>query len=148
MKLGLVSCAKSKQKHPCRAEDMYTPSSLFRKAYKYSKKRYDQVAILSAKYGLLLPQEIIEPYELTLKTMKVSEKRLWAIRVHGQLHEKVGLTRVDSVYFHTGLDYRRYLIPLLKNDGLEVSIPLENLSLGQQLQWYNNECSYYQRDES
>jgi methionyl-tRNA formyltransferase len=67
--LGLVSCAKSKRSYPCTAKEMYQPSDLFRKAYGYAVKRYDLVAILSAKYGLLLPDEVIEPYDLTLNMM-------------------------------------------------------------------------------
>ena len=92
MKLGLVSCTKSKQKHSCKAEEMYAPSDLFRKAYRYAIKHYDQVAILSAKYGLLLPHETIEPYELTLKTMRVDEKREWAKRVYKQFSEKMEIS--------------------------------------------------------
>lgn len=55
--LGLISCTKSKQNYPCNASAMYQASDLFRKAYSYATKNYDVVAILSAKYGLLLPDD-------------------------------------------------------------------------------------------
>jgi len=66
--LGLVSCASSKQDYPCKASEMYSASDFFRKAYSYATKNYDFVAILSAKYGLLFPDDKIEPYDLTLKS--------------------------------------------------------------------------------
>jgi len=53
--LGLISCTKRKKDFPCKASEMYSASDLFRKAYAYCYKNYDNVAILSAKYGLLYP---------------------------------------------------------------------------------------------
>ena len=141
MKLGLISCTKSKQTYPCPAGEMYQPSALFRKAYTYAQKHYDQVGILSAKYGFLLPDEEISPYELTLKTMGVRVKREWSHRVIRQIEEKLDLNQIESIYIHAGKDYRKYLLPLLKRR-TSVHVPLEGLSFGQQIQWYDyHSCS-------
>lgn len=139
MKLGLISCTKSKQIYPCPAGEMYQPSALFRKAYSYARKHYDQIGILSAKYGFLLPDEKIEPYDLTLKNMGVRAKREWAQRVMRQIEEKLDIDEIDSVYIHAGKDYREYLVPLLKGRA-SVYVPLKGLSFGQQLQWYDKHC--------
>lgn len=138
MKLGLISCTKSKQNYPCRADEMYQPSALFSKAYAYAIKQYDQVAILSAKHGLLMPHEVIEPYERTLKTMRRKAKKQWAEMVHQQLKDKIDFKEISEIFFHAGMDYREDLIPLLRGDGIRVQIPLEGLRQGKQLQWYNN----------
>jgi hypothetical protein len=62
----LLSCVKSKLTHCCRAGDMYT-SPLFRKMMAYAESlRPKRIFILSAKYGLLRPDDLIEPYEQTL----------------------------------------------------------------------------------
>lgn len=37
---------------------MYSASDLFRKAYAYCTKKYDNVAILSAKYGFFLLRKL------------------------------------------------------------------------------------------
>lgn len=136
LKLGLVSCTKSKQDYPCKAEEMYRPSTLFTKAYEYATKHYDRVVILSAKYGLLLPHEVIEPYELTLKTMGRKAKKRWAVRVYKQLYEKLDFDEISEIYFHAGMDYREDLIPLLRREGISVQVPLKGLRQGEQLQWY------------
>jgi len=81
MDLGLVSCTKSKRTYCCRAREMYSVSALFTKTFSYVAKNYDLVGILSAKYGFLLPQDIIEPYELTLKNMGRSQRVEWADKV-------------------------------------------------------------------
>jgi len=137
MNLGLISCTKSKQEFPCSAGKMYLPSDLFSKAYPYALTNYELVGILSAKYGFLLPEEWIEPYDLTLKTMRRHERMLWAESVFNQIDEKIDLNQVRDVYFHAGLDYREDLTPMFKARGINVHVPLEGLSFGQQLQWYN-----------
>ena len=141
MRLGLISCTRSKQNRRCKASEMYAPSSLFRAAYNYVTKNYDAVAILSAKYGLLLPDDEIEPYELTLKTMTNQQRKLWAEKVVNQLEKRIGLQKIKECYFHTGKEYREHLIPLLQNAGIKCYVPLKGLSIGKQIQWYKTRHS-------
>lgn len=136
MKLGIVPCTKSKRNSPCKAYEMYSPSNLFRKAYQYATKNYDMVVILSAEYGLLLPDDEIEPYDLTLKTMTKQQCKDWANKVFKQMKKRLDLDKIGSAYFHTGKKYREHLIPRLELAGKECIIPLEGLSFGQQLAWY------------
>lgn len=121
---------------------MYSASPLFRKAYSYAKRSYDIVGILSAKYDFLLPEDMIEPYELTLKKMRVHERRTWADRVFQQLSHRIDMSQINSVYFHAGKEYREYLIPKLRKIGIECDVPLKGLSFGQQLAWYNDPFKY------
>lgn len=71
-----ISCVKSKRKTKAKARDMYI-SPLFRYSLKYalSLTSENKIYILSAKYGLLKLDEVINPYELTLNTMNESEKK-------------------------------------------------------------------------
>ena len=137
MKLGLVSCTKSKRSYPCKACEMYSPSNLFKKAYQYATKHYDKVVILSAKYYLLFPNDRIEPYDLTLKTMSKQQRQEWAKRVFQQMKERLDLNKTSSADFHTGRKYREYLIPKLETTGIRCLVPLKGLSFGQQLAWYD-----------
>ena len=137
MKLGLVSCAKSKRNCSCKAYEMYSPSNLFKKAYRYATKNYDIVAILSAKYGLVLPDDEIEPYDLTLKTMTEQQRKGWAKKVFKQMKKRLDLNKIRTAYFHTGRKYREHLISKLELTGVKCIVPLEGLSFGQQLAWYD-----------
>ena len=77
----LLSCVKFKRGQRCRAGEMYT-SPLFQKMMAYAKSlNPKRIFILSARYGLLSPDDSIEHYEQTLKNMKTAERRLWAERV-------------------------------------------------------------------
>jgi hypothetical protein len=134
--LGLISCTKKKQNHSCKASEMYSASDLFRKAYAYAVKNYNVVAILSAKYGLLLPDDEIDPYNVTLNDMSSDEVRRWSERVFAQMKNKLNLQDFDKAHFHTGSKYREYLIPKLEHLGLKCAVPLKYLSIGKQLAWY------------
>ena len=100
--LGLISCTKSKQNYPCKASEMYSNSNLFRKAYAYATKNYDFVAILSAKYGLLFPDDEIEPYNLTLNNMKPLQRKEWAKKVFDQMKSRLRLNDFDKILIAHG----------------------------------------------
>lgn len=134
--LGLISCTKRKKDYPCKASEMYSASDLFRKAYAYCYKNYDDVAILSAKCGLLCPFEEIEPYNVTLNNMSIDQVKKWSDQVFQQLLWKIDIVDLDKVYFHTGKKYRQCLIPMLEKMDIKCEVPLKNLSIGKQLAWY------------
>ena len=134
--LGLISCTKSKQNYPCKASEMYSASDLFRKAYSYATKNYDFVAILSAKYGLLFPDEEIEPYNLTLNDMNSQQRKYWTEKVFSQMQNRLKLGDFDRVFFHTGKKYREHLIPKLEGKGIQCEVPLKHLGIGEQKAWY------------
>ena len=140
MKLGLISCTKSKRKRPCKSCEMYSPSALFRKAFSYAIENYDKVVILSAKYGLLFPDEEIEPYDSTLKNMSLGERRSWADWVFRQMKNMFPLDKIDEAFFHAGNAYREFLIPKLEAFGVKCLVPLEGLPYGRQLAWYNQQA--------
>lgn len=134
MEIAVISCTKLKQEYDCEAKEMYMPSSLFSKAREYVKDgEYDAWFILSAKYGLLLPTEIISPYDQTLNNMKANEIKEWSQNVYSELI-KYKPTYID---FYAGEKYRKYLIPLLESNGVICNIPLKGLGIGQQMQFYN-----------
>jgi hypothetical protein len=135
MKIALVSCTKLKQDYPCKAEEMYLPSQLFKKASTYLKQFgvYDGWFILSAKYGLLEPEKVIEPYNVTLNNMAMLEIKRWSEDISKQLFEY----EIDEIDFYAGERYRKYLIPLLEDHEIRCNIPLKGLGIGQQLNFYN-----------
>jgi hypothetical protein len=109
-------------------------SPLFQGARMFAKSRFDRWYILSAKYGLLEPSEIIKPYEKTLKTMSGGDRKRWASKTSRQLLRR--LQPGDAVTFLAGEKYREFLVPELISRGYEVTVPLEGMSIGYQLQWY------------
>lgn len=132
----LLSCVKSKRDQRCRAADMYT-SPLFQKMMAYAQSlKPRRIFILSAKYGLLSPEDTIEPYEQTLKTMKAGERRAWARGVLSALRQNCDL-ETDDFVFLAGDAYRQNLVPHIKH----YTVPMEGLAFGKQLQWLELQVS-------
>ena len=126
----LLSCVKSKRDRPCKAGDMYT-SPLFQKMMAYAQSlKPRSIFILSAKYGLLSTDTVIEPYEQTLKTMKSGERQRWAQGVISELRKRSDLD-ADNFVFLAGMPFRENLVPHLKH----YEVPMEGLAFGKQLQW-------------
>lgn len=126
---AFLACCKSKKSSPCPARELYQ-GELFKKSLTYVLfQSFDGVFILSAKYGLLELDQVIRPYNLTLKTFSKRQRKEWSDKVKNQLLSK---NIVGEFWFFTGYFYREFF------DGV---FPLKGLSLGNQLRWFNQRLS-------
>lgn len=128
----LVSCVSQKRDQPCAARDLYV-SDLFSKARRFVEASGCPWYILSAEHGLVAPGQMLAPYERTLNSMGVADRRAWSERVAAQLAEAV--PHLTRVVFLAGNRYREFLTQHLRSRGVEVSVPMEGLRIGEQLRW-------------
>lgn len=136
--VGLVSCVKKKRDQATSARNLYT-SSLFIKSKAFVESICDKWFILSAKYGLVDPHHIIEPYEETLNTKTAHERKAWADKVLCQLRGI--LQKEDTVTILAGEKYREHIEDELKKYVSHIYIPLKGLGIGKQLQWLSQRPS-------
>ncbi len=91
--------------------------------------------ILSAKYGLVEPNQLIEPCIIGDAQGEVHRgaQRFGLMEVVQELqpHCSAG----TSVVFLAGEKYREFLAPALIELGCRVEVPMENLAIGKQLHW-------------
>lgn len=137
----LVSCSAEKCEatgKPIKAADLYT-SPLFKKARRYAEAAGCPWFILSAKFGLLDPNETTDglrrplaPYDVKLTDLTPEQRAKWAGDVRFSLWAKnlLGGVRVEV---HAG---RGYVEPLAEL--LDLEEPLKGLEVGQRLKWYND----------
>lgn len=130
MRIALVSCAKKKRATAAPAKDLYV-SPLFRGLRSYAETKADRWYILSAKFGVLAPNKIIRPYNVTLNDMTRVERASWARRVIRQLPRVV--PRRATVIVLAGLKYRADIEPFLRQRCVSVRVPFAGLSIGKQL---------------
>lgn len=133
----LVSCVSAKLSEASRAKDLYT-SPWFLKARRYAEASGCPWFILSAEHGLLHPESTIAPYEKTLNTMPIAERRAWASRVLRQMDEF--LPAVSTVVFLAGERYRELLLPNLSSKNVRYTIPMAGLRIGEQLGWLEDQA--------
>ncbi len=92
----------------------------------------DRTYILSAAHGVLDPQTMIAPYDVTLKTMSQAARVAWGERAGAQLEQVV--RKRDSVRLFCGEEYIDPLRQSFEKIGAAAEAPLAPLSLGQRLQ--------------
>ena len=124
----LVSCVSQKLSEPAPARLLYR-SQWFTKVRALVETRKADWLILSALYGEVAPDTCIAPYEKTLNSAGVAERRAWAEKVRRQLAPSViGRRRVVIL---AGQRYREFLVPALLNDGYQVDVPMANLRIAE-----------------
>jgi hypothetical protein len=128
----LVSCVAAKRTTPAPAKDLYE-SDWFIRARAYAQSVGSCWFILSAKYGLVNPGEMIEPYEMTLNTMGVAERQKWARLVQGQMDQC--MPDADRIVILAGQRYREFLMDYLARRAQTVDVPMKGMRIGEQLSW-------------
>ena len=128
----LVSCVGQKRAAPVCAKDLYM-SDWFKKARRYVERAGSPWFILSAEHGLVNPESVIAPYEKTLNTMGVAERRDWAARVIADM--ELRLPDCEEIVLFAGARYREFLMDYLQRRAGRVVVPLEGLRIGEQLRW-------------
>ena len=128
MRISLISCSKEKKGYPCPARELYSASNLFSLSYQYAKKVADKIFILSAKYGLVAENQILPPYNQTLKEMNRQQQVNWASGVLAALERECNLSS-DYFILLAGNTYCRDLVQHLPNH----SMPLDGLRMGERM---------------
>lgn len=140
-RIGLVGCVKSKRGSAARAADLYT-SALFLGRRRWVEASCSRWYILSAKHGLVAPDEILEPYDETLTTKGGRDRRAWADGVLSQLRNALGDIGRYDFEIHAGAAYTNHgLRSGLVSIGAGVTLPTEGLGLGRQLAFYKHQPS-------
>ncbi len=141
--IGLISCVSKKRSSAAEAKNLYD-SALFAKSRMFVEQHCDSWFILSAKYGLVEPAEVIEPYEETLNAKSRRERDEWADRVWAMLRQR--LRPDDHVTILAGERYRESIVPLMTEYGCHVDVPIQGLGIGRQLQWLSSQIEQPHRD--
>lgn len=124
--IALISCTSRKKPYRCEARELYSESPRFRLAYELAKLASNKIFILSAKYGLIPEDMVIEPYNETLKEKGSQERHNWAIKVLNELNKAVN-TKEDDFIILAGEIYNENLLPHLSKHWF----PLKGKALGE-----------------
>lgn len=138
MKTALIACCNQKLDHAAQAADLYQ-SPLFKKALAWAQKNCEQTFILSAKHGLVTLDQVIDPYDLTLTKMPAYSRLQWAQATYAQMGHII--QHATEVTFLAGHYYVEHLAEWLLRDDIPVSVPMQGLGIGYQLQWLTNQLA-------
>ncbi len=124
-----VGCGKVKRNTPSCAEDLYI-GSLFKMAKAWAKSHSMEWFIVSAKHGLLLPKQIVAPYDVKLgkgnNALTEEQTSLWAATTREQIAQRYPRRRFVCL---CSKEYERAFV------GLDCEFPLRGMGLGKRMQW-------------
>lgn len=131
----LVGCVKLKGSQPAPARELYT-SDLFRKRRRYAEATGRPWYILSALHGLVLPADVLAPYDMALSDQPAAYRAAWGERVVAALLDELPDVEGATFEVHAGAAYSDAISAPLRRHGAMLQLPLRGLAQGQQLQWY------------
>jgi hypothetical protein len=128
----IITCSSQKIKTESPARDLYL-SERFILAKKLADEYADQWFIISAKYGLLEPDQVVAPYDKNLKELSLQEYKLWSEKNIRKLDycltEKINFICLgEEEYF---LDIETYLL----RQGNTINIPFRHIEKDNRVPW-------------
>lgn len=123
----VIQCGKAKLDHPAPARDLYI-SAPFRMARAAVERDGRPWLILSARHGLVPPDQVLKPYDRTLRTR--AHKELLARWVAGHNPPR-------WVECWCGRNYA----DVLRWAGVRLEDPLAGLRIGERLSWWNGHAA-------
>lgn len=132
MTLHLIACSAGKLDHAAPARLLYT-SDLFRKSVAYAETLGAPWIILSALHGVVEPDTVLEPYDVTLLGMSRREREQWGSFAAD------GLWRWSNREFVmlAGAAYREPMMEsqIWRARGYQATAPMAGLGIGEQKAW-------------
>lgn len=133
----LVGCVRTKRAAACAAAELFA-SPLFDGRRRYAVGTGLPWYILSAKFGLLAPEDVIGPYDVYLADQSPAYRKAWGEFVTAQLEQQHPELRGRTIEVHAGAAYVEPLRAPLAARGAALTTPLAHLRQGEQLAWYNS----------
>jgi hypothetical protein len=131
----VVGCTKTKKAYRCKASEMYSESTLFQKTIRYINSYYYlPYVILSAKYGIITPETVIDPYDVSItgvsKNTEDYNKILWDVAAKLGDYDKI-IALCGSPYVNT---ISKVCV------GKVIVEPMKGMGIGQRLQFLDSRC--------
>lgn len=140
-RLVLVGCVAQKRPMAAPARDLYV-SALWGKRRRYAESTGMPWFVLSAEYGLVDPDDVLEPYDRFMDREPRAYRARWSEVAAARVVERCRDLTVSSVEVHAGSAYLEYgLIDALQRAGIAVDWPLRGYRIGEQLNWYDSVAS-------
>lgn len=115
---AIIQCGSKKLDVASPAKDLYV-GALFKMARRVAEANYDRWFIVSARHGIIAPDDIIEPYDLVLDVMTSIGREMWRSKVRGQIRR----LHIEGA---TVLAAKAYCRPF---EGMGATFPLDGTSL-------------------
>jgi len=132
----LIGCVRTNNAAASTASKLFT-SPLFERRRQYAVASGLPWYILSAKFGLLAPDDVIGPNNVFLASQSSGYKKAWGEFVTAQLEQREHVLRAQRIEVHAGVAYVDSLRAPLAARGAILTVPLAHVRRGEQIAWYH-----------
>ena len=133
----LIGCVRTKNPVASAASELFA-SPLFEGRRRYAAASGLPWYILSAKFGLLAPDDVVGPYDVHLAAQSPGYRKAWGQFVAAQLEQGEHALRGRGIEVHASAAYVDPLRVPLAARGAMLAVPVAHLRLGEQLAWYHS----------
>ncbi len=126
-KVALIGCSARKLHVPEVARKLYQ-GALFQKSVAWAESHDMPWGVLSAKYDLVLPDTVIEPYDLTLRDLPRDIREAWG-KTTGEAIEGAW---PDATFVFLAGEYYKLAVAKFEE---RVEFPLLGMGIGQRMAW-------------
>lgn len=92
--VAIVGCSAIKTPHGAPAKEFYR-SPLFKASLAYAESKTKHIAIVSAFYGAVRLDQVLEPYDRKLTDLRKAERDDWGVRTVADLVRMTKLTQLS-----------------------------------------------------
>lgn len=133
--VAFVACCKTKLDHPAPAKNLYQ-SPLFTLTRKYVEREIRKSCfhgwfILSALHGVVEPDQVLEPYDVSLAAMSKKDREEWSVTVLKQIHRIWKRPEWNRFTVFAGMFYCK---PFYSFN--QCKYPLSNYGIGERLAFF------------
>ena len=136
-RIGLVGCGKAKREGVHAARDLYV-GRLFTGAFALSHTEHDDTYILSARHGLLRPDDRVASYDFCLHDLRLSDRHRWGAGVVYHLQTLFPTSMRLEFVLLAGAAYVRPILDAARSARLSAwsfEDPMAGMGLLQRMSW-------------
>jgi hypothetical protein len=135
--IAIIPCTSQKSEIGGPAKEVWIGGH-FQLTLAYVEYFFDQIYIMSYKYGLIEPERYIEPYDIDMRIEKASQRIRWWYMLKDDIEALVDNQKPDLVALFTGgYERSRIVRQFIRNGCNNVIVPWAGLGTG-----YRQEAVY------
>lgn len=130
--IAIIPCTNQKSEVSGPARDVWIGNH-FQLVLAHAEMFYDEVLIMSYKYGLIGPDFKIDPYDVDMRYSKAAERIKWWFMLKQQIIE-LSKSKPLLVGLYTGsFERERIMREFVRNDVKQIILPFEGLKVGERM---------------
>lgn len=128
--LAIIPCTNQKSDEPGPAREVWIGGH-FQLTLMHVEEFFDEVRIMSFKYGMITPDQVIEPYDMNIHMEPLPVRVRWKRMVMQQIQDLVETYQPSVVGLYVGKADQDWLIKTFGGRGAKVIIPWAGKGTGQ-----------------